>query len=314
MKMNNKKYTGISMDTGEEITGFLVIAEGTVNNGWTYICPETTSFQFVGTDEKGAPMMAIGPFYRVIPDAIMPADGEGDGEALLKRYTETGMTPAQIEDFIHVLERYGIDLPKSNAKAADELLREFAAYRKSGLSADFLNGIMETLCEHGITFRSGDPKEQVEKWLERMRWHVQKVDELAEENQRLKNELQQKTDSGNDDVRSSKVEEMKRIIHLFMAYEYKRNLDGLRRHGTPMELAAHTIYLDQAIMDVFKDAVLSIDQCEDLMTVRSTVLRNVKAELYSILDEGEKPIFGQREISDAIYAVIRDAGKERTPQ
>ena len=104
---------------------------------------------------------------------------------LLERYKATGMKPAQIEDLIYEFNRFGIDLVNSNPRAANELLSEFAAYRKSGLSAAFLNEIMKTLRDHGIVFHSGDPREQVEKWLERMRWHVKKVDELADENKRL---------------------------------------------------------------------------------------------------------------------------------
>lgn len=71
------KYTAICEDTGEEITGFLVKCNGKVNAGNTYICPATDIVDFKGTDEQNAPLLAIGPFYKVIADTVVPANGNG---------------------------------------------------------------------------------------------------------------------------------------------------------------------------------------------------------------------------------------------
>lgn len=311
------KYTAICEDTGEEITGYLVVAEGNINKGVTYICPETSIVEFKGTPEENVPIVALGPFYRVIADTVLPAENETDTDdaAMLKRYQSTGMKPAQIEDFIHVFERFGIDLPNSNPKAAEELLREFAEYRKSGLSAAFVNEIMETLRERGIVFHSGDPKEQVEKWLERMRWHVKKVDELAEENKRLSGlaEVNLQLEKENQRLkcevagyRFSKTESLKKQMLRFMNAAYSRDAKDLRISGVALDIAAHELSLKQAIMAVFQDCALNLTQCEDLLSTKFTLLNRIQSMLYKNLPKGKKPIFSESDISDAIYAVAHE--------
>ena len=356
------KYTAICEDTGEEITGYLVVAEGNINKGVTYICPETSIVEFKGTPEENVPIVALGPFYRVIADTVAPASESKpthlkDAEvqllqrykdamplerlvgllqvldkhgvhientaaagldyllSQLQRYQDTGMKPAQIEDFIHVFERFGIDLPNSNPKAAEELLREFAEYRKSGLSAAFVNEIMETLREHGIVFHSGDPKEQVEKWLERMRWHVKKVDELAEENKRLSGlaEVNLQLEKENQRLkcevagyRFSKTESLKKQMLRFMNAAYSRDAKDLRISGVALDIAAHELSLKQAIMAVFQDCALNLTQCEDLLSTKFTLLNRIQSMLYKNLPKGKKPIFSESDISDAIYAVAHE--------
>ncbi len=362
-----KKYTAICEDTGEEITGYLVIAEGNINKGVTYICPETSIVEFKGTPEENVPIVALGPFYRVISDTVAPASESKpthlkDAEVQLlqrykdamplerligllqvldkhgvhientaaagldyqlnqlQRYQDTGLKPAQIEDFVHVFKRFGIDLANSNPSAADEFLSEMAAYRKSGLSAAFLNEVMETLREHGIVFHSGDPKEQVEKWLERMRWHVKKVDELAEENKRLSGlaeaNLQLKKENQRlkcevAGYRFSKTESLKKQILRFMNAVYVRDVESFRSNGVAMDFVAHKLSLEQAIMAVFQDCALNLAQCEDLLNTKFTLLDRVQSMLYKNLPEGKKPIFSESDISDAIYAVAHEMAEKR---
>lgn len=316
------KYTAICEDTGEEITGYLVVANGNINNGVTYICPETSIVEFKGTPEENVPVVALGPFYRVIADTVLPAENETDTDdaAMLKRYQSTGMKPAQIEDLIYVFNRFGIDLANSNPKAAEEFLREFAEYRKSGLSAAFLNEVMETLREHGIVFHSGDPKEQVEKWLERMRWHVKKVDELAEENKRLSGlaEVNLQLEKENQRLkcevagyRFSKTESLKKQMLRFMNAAYSRDAKDLRISGVALDIAAHELSLKQAIMAVFQDCALNLTQCEDLLSTKFTLLNRIQSMLYKNLPKGKKPIFSESDISDAIYAVAHELGGNR---
>lgn len=239
---------------------------------------------------------------------------------LLERYKATGMKPAQIEDLIYEFNRFGIDLVNSNPRAANELLSEFAAYRKSGLSAAFLNEIMKTLRDHGIVFHSGDPREQVEKWLERMRWHVKKVDELADENKRLsglaeKNlQLEEENRRLKCEVvgyRISKSEAIKRQLLRYMDAELGRDVQMFKLHGNNLETAAHKISLDQSIIAVFADSPLNLRQCEALLTVKTTILIRVWAKLHSQLGKDAKPIFSEKDISDAIYAVAADADAEK---
>lgn len=311
------KYTAICEDTGEEITGYLVVAEGNINKGMAYICPETSIVEFKGTPEENVPTVALGPFYRVIADTVAPAEKATDDAAMLKRYKATGMKPAQIEDFVHVFNNFGIDLPHSSPREADEFLQEFAKYRKSGLSGEAVNKIADVLREHNILFTrlAKDPATVIEEWLERMRWHVKKVDELAEENKRLSGlaeanlQLEKENQRLKCEVagyRFSKTESLKKQILQFMDASYTRDVESYRSHSAAMDLVAHKLSLEQAIMAVFQDCALNLSQCEDLLSVKRSLLDRIQSMLYRNLPKGKKPIFSESDISDAIYAVAHE--------
>lgn len=67
------KFIGITVETGEEITGYLVRCEGSINPGKTYICPGVDSISLIGLGAQAANLHSLGPFYEVIADAVKPA-------------------------------------------------------------------------------------------------------------------------------------------------------------------------------------------------------------------------------------------------
>lgn len=85
-KPNNshEKHVGIRVDTGEEITGYLVRPEGAINQGKAYICPMVTSINAY----DGDPSVNLGPFYSVIPDAVEPAAKSAGEQKLSSKNTK----------------------------------------------------------------------------------------------------------------------------------------------------------------------------------------------------------------------------------
>ena len=303
------KYTAICKDCGEEITGYLVISEGSVNKGMAYICPETSIVEFKGTVNGDVPVMALGPFYHVIPDTIVPAEEDEDSSTeavdiqLLQRYKDA-ITIEDLEGLLEVLDKHHVDLENAAADGLDAILKESMEYRKSGLSAEDVNEIIDVLRKTGLISMRMPPKDEISEWIERMRWHVRKVDELAEENKRLKTELV--------GYKYAKAESIKKALLQWMDAEYARDAAAYMRKGVAfVEKAAPRLALNKSIISVFKDLPLNLSQCENLMLLRYSILAAVRLTLCNSVKPGMNPIFGVTEVEDAIYEVADKAGEKR---
>lgn len=70
--MNTELFKGVSVETGKEVTGYLVRCEGQVDKGQTFICPEVMSAHYSGIGH-GETHFCLGPFIRVHPHTVEPA-------------------------------------------------------------------------------------------------------------------------------------------------------------------------------------------------------------------------------------------------
>ena len=65
----NGKFLGITKDTAEEITGYLLRTEGKINPGKAYICPMVNIYSGEYDKEAEAYDNCFGPFVEVLPDS-----------------------------------------------------------------------------------------------------------------------------------------------------------------------------------------------------------------------------------------------------
>lgn len=69
------KFIGITKDSAEEITGYLLRTEGQFNPGKAYICPLVNIYSDEYNKEAEDYENCFGPFVEVLPDSIVPAEG-----------------------------------------------------------------------------------------------------------------------------------------------------------------------------------------------------------------------------------------------
>ena len=93
------KYIGITKDTAEEITGYLLRTEGKINPGKAYICPMVNIYSGEYDKEAEAYDNCFGPFVEVLPDSIVPAEGPltvPDAKKLLEMSAEINRLKCEI--------------------------------------------------------------------------------------------------------------------------------------------------------------------------------------------------------------------------
>ena len=107
------KFRGITLGSGEEIEGYLLRCERTVNPGKVYICPGANFATMDGCrDGNGTPSYAYGPFIEVLADSVVPANIVSEE---LMAYRRTGLKPSEIQE--------AVDLFKdTNASVPDEII------------------------------------------------------------------------------------------------------------------------------------------------------------------------------------------------
>lgn len=103
------KFRGITLETGEEIEGYLLRCERTVNPGKVYICPGVTYATMEACrDKSGKPCYAYGPFVEVVADSVVPANIVSDE---LMAYRRTGLKPSEIQEAVDLFEDTNASVP-----------------------------------------------------------------------------------------------------------------------------------------------------------------------------------------------------------
>ena len=103
------KFRGITVETGEEIEGFLLRCEGKLNPGKVYICPGVDHVTFGECeDEEGRLQHAFGPFVEVLADSIVPAGIVIDE---LMAYRRTGLKPSEIQEAVDLFKDTNRSVP-----------------------------------------------------------------------------------------------------------------------------------------------------------------------------------------------------------
>ena len=109
------KFRGVTLETGEEIEGYLLRCEGMVNPGKVYICPGVTYATNAYCNENGKrsyDRYAFGSFVEVVAASVVPANIVSDE---LMAYRRTGLKPSEIQE--------AVDLFKdTNASVPDEII------------------------------------------------------------------------------------------------------------------------------------------------------------------------------------------------
>lgn len=249
----NEKFVGISKETGEEITGFLIRGTGRLNRGKVFICTKLTMASY--EPDKGS---VFGFFHEVLPDSVKPVSETTDHryDELLEACSKAEMTPQDLHEL---------------AKLISEL----------------------------------DDAESVLEWIERIRWHVKRCDELAKQIEDLKREVTAHRIMMAEQIKKELTDQMRQDLCHFLVLS-----SGVLTYTTALR-AAKEITLRDSVIKVFQNMPIQYTQAIALRNAS-----NNKSKLFDLVCDAlnerfpKYVSFNDAQIEHAVLDIITKAKKE----